>query len=114
MHFKPIFLGVLLATSVLGCSAANAADESVHGNPIASVVTSQSRAASADHTAKKLEVEREAANSRAESRQKAVQKKNNDMQEKVKTKNSAAKHHANNVNSAKEKPQELYPPKNKP
>lgn len=113
MHFKPVFLGVLLATSALSFTAANAAVDPAHeGNPMAPVVANHGRVESANHaanthSAKKLE----AAKSRAESHQKAVQKKNNPMHEKVQTKNSAAEHHVNKMNTAKEKQQELYPPK---
>ncbi|MFP1824896.1 hypothetical protein [Lonsdalea quercina] len=116
MHFKPVFLGVLFATSALSYTAANAAVESAHGNSVAPVITDPGRieAASHDvgtHSAKKAEAGREAAKAHAESRQKAVQKKNNQLHEKAKTKKSTIAHHENKVNSFKEKQQELFPPK---
>ncbi|WP_304164130.1 hypothetical protein [Lonsdalea britannica] len=117
MHFKPVFLGVLLATSALSFTAANAAVDPAHeGNPMSPVVTNHGRVESANHAAnthaaKKLEAERQEAKSRAENRQKAVQKKNNQIHEKVQAKNSAAEHHVNKINTEKEKQQALFPPK---
>ncbi|MFP1762639.1 hypothetical protein [Lonsdalea quercina] len=117
MHFKPVFLGVLLATSALSFTAANAAvDPAYNGNVKAPVVTDHGRVAAASrdvgtHSAKKVEAERQAAKSRVENRQKTIQKKNTQLHEKVQAKNSAVQHHANNVNSSKEKQQELFPPK---
>lgn len=119
MHFKPVFLGVLLATSALSYTAANAAVDPAHaGSPTAPapVVTNHGHIKSANpaagtHSAKKLEAKRQADLSRAESRQKTGQAKNSQMHEKVQAKNSAADHQLNKMNSAKEKPQELYPPK---
>lgn len=116
MHFKPVFLGALLATSALSFTAANAAVDPVYNGNVKAPVTDHGRveATSHDigtHSAKKVEAERQAAKSHAENHQKTVQKKNTQLHEKVQAKKSAVKHHANNVNSSKEKQQELFPPK---